>query len=104
MAGGRDRKDALARIEAALQAGLAGGGDPESARRALGARQADVDDDQIAAWLEAVAAELQSCSAALVPDEMVETIAADMRANRGRSLRAHARVDGGAVRNLIRKG
>ena len=95
--------EAVSRIEAALQAGLgAGGTRPDLARRAL----ADVPDEadlHIENWLEAVAAELQSSSAALVPDEMVEAIAERMMANPKKSLGAHAGIEGGAIRNLVRR-
>ncbi len=95
--------EAVSRIEAALQAGLgAGGARPDLARRAL----ADVPDEadlHIERWLEAVAAELHSSSAVLVPDDMVEAIAERMIAEPKKSLGAHGKIEGGAIRNLVRR-
>jgi len=99
--GGRKHKDPVTAIEAALQAGLGGGGArPDLARRALG----ETGSDQIEAWLEAVAHELAAGAGALVPEEMVEAIAEKMLADRGQSLRAHRRVEGRAIRELVGKG
>ncbi len=96
---------ALSRIEAALQAGLgagASGARADLAREAL--RDGDpAPDRHLEAWLEAVAAELQSTSAALVPADMVEAIAARMIADPKSSLRAHGNVEGKAIRNLVRR-
>ena len=97
-------EEALSRIEAALQAGLGrrGAARPDLARKALlqGAAQADLHLD---AWLEAVAAELDSAAAALVPEDMVEAIAARMLADPIRSLGAHAKIDEPVIRNLVRR-
>lgn len=96
--------EALSRIEAALQAGLAaaeGSARPDLARKVLASKSQP--DEQLEAWLEAVAAELQSSSAALVPDDMVEAIAERMRSNRDQSLGAHGRIDGSVLRALVRR-
>lgn len=93
--------EALSRIEAALQAGLGtdGSARPDLARKALAAGPEP--DEQLEAWLEAVAAELQSSKAALVPADMVEAIAERMRSNRNQSLGAHRRIDGSALQALV---
>ena len=94
--------EALSRIEAALQAGLGADGSarPDLARRVLASKSKP--DEQLEAWLEAVAAELQSSSVAVVPAEMVEAIAERMRSNRDQSLGAHGRIDGSKLRALVR--
>ena len=89
---------AVSWLEAALQAGLGAGPRPDLARQALQASAPP--DTHLEAWLEAVATEL-SAGAVLVPEDMVEAVAARMIADRGCSLRAHARVQGGAVRHLL---
>jgi hypothetical protein len=94
--------DAVSRIEAALQAGL-GGGDtrPDLARQALaGSPGADL---HMESWLEAVAAELRSSAAMLVPDELVEAVAERMMQDPQKSLGAHRRIDDGSIRNLTRR-
>lgn len=96
--------EAVSRIEAALQAGLGGGGArPDLARRALSAGPPEAD-LHIEQWLEAVAAELQSNSAVLVPEDMVDAIAERMMADPGKSLGAHGKIEGGFIRNLVRRG
>ncbi len=96
----RPMGEAVSRIEAALQAGLgAGAARPDLARKALSGET----DLHVEAWLEAVAAELQSSSAVLVPEDMVEAIAERMLANPRKSIGAHAKIEGGAVRNLVRR-
>ena len=94
--------ETLTRIEAALQAGLGADGSarPDLARRALAAKSDP--DEQLEAWLEAVAVELQSSSVAVVPADMVEAIAERMRANRDQSLGAHGRIDGNLLQALVR--
>lgn len=96
--------EALSRIEAALQAGLGAEGSarPDLARRALAGGPEP--DEQLEAWLEAVAAELQSSKAALVPSDMVEAIAERMRLNRHQSLGAHGRIGCSALQALVRPG
>ena len=96
--------DAIERIEAALQAALGADADvrPTVARKAL-VQSGSQPDAQLEAWLEAVAAEIQSSSAALVPEEMVEAIAKRLLADRGRLLEAHGRISGPSVRNLVRR-
>jgi hypothetical protein len=95
--------EAVSWIEAALQAGLGAdaGPRPDLAREAL----ADTapSDEPIEAWLEAVAAELQSNAAVLIPDDMVEAVAARIVAERGKSLRAHAGLREDSVRDLLPK-
>lgn len=94
--------EAMERIEAALHAAL--GADaaarPEAARKALD-HKGDQPDAQLEAWLEAVAAEMQSSSAVLVPDDMVDAIAERLLADRGRLLEAHGKISGEAIRNLV---
>ena len=93
--------EALSRIEAALQAGLGGGAArPDLARQALGGGQAEAD-LHIEAWLEAVAAELKSSSAVLVPEELVEAIAERMMAEPKKTLGAHAGIAGENIQNLV---
>ncbi len=84
--------EAISWIEAALQAALAieGSARPVLAREAL--RNAGPPDLALEAWLEGVAAELQGASAVLVPDDMVDAIAARMLANRDQAVRAQANV------------
>ena len=97
--------EAVSWIEAALQAALGakGGARPDLARRALRDAPAAPAGEQLESWLEAVAAELENNAAALVPDEMVEAIAARILADRRLSLGAHRRIDGRAIRNLVRR-
>jgi hypothetical protein len=93
--------EAVSWLEAALQAGL-GAGDgprPDLARQAL--VETAPTDAPIEAWLEAVAAELELNAAVLIPDDMVEAVAARIIADRGRSLRAHAGLREDAVRDLL---
>ena len=96
--------EAVSRIEAALQAALQGDAEDrgDRAREALrgGADEPDV---HLEAWLEAVASELQSGAGALVPEEMVETIAKMMLADPRRSIGAHGKIAGGAIQNLARR-
>ena len=95
--------EAVSRIEAALQAGLgAGGARPDLARRALAGAPSEAD-LQIEAWLEAVAAELQSSAAVLIPEDMVEAVAERMMAEPGKSLNAHGKIEGGSFGNLVRR-
>jgi hypothetical protein len=95
--------EAVTRIEAALQAGLgAGAARPDLARQALGAGPAEPD-VHLEAWLEAVAAELRSSTAVLVPDDMVEAIAQRMMANPEKSIGAHGKIADGLTRNLTRR-
>ena len=95
--------EAVSWIEAALQAGLGAddGPRPDLAREALAGTAPD--DAPIEAWLEAVAAELQANAAVLIPDDMVEAVAARIIADRGRSLRAHAGLREVSVRDLLPK-
>ena len=96
-------REAVSRIEAALQAALCGNGKERAdlARRALRGDAADRD-VHIEAWLEAVASELQSGAGALVPEEMVEAIAERMMADPRRSMRAHGKIENGSIQNLVR--
>jgi hypothetical protein len=89
--------NALSRIEAALQAALGGSGEarPDLARAALGGG-----DVHLEAWLEAVAAELGR-GGAIVPDDMVEAIAARMIANPDQSLGAHRGIAGRNLDKLV---
>jgi hypothetical protein len=93
--------EAVSWLEAALQAGLGAddGPRPDLARQAL-AETAPAD-APIEAWLEAVAAELGANAAVLVPDDMVEAVAARIIADRGGSLRAHAGLREECVRDLL---
>jgi hypothetical protein len=92
-------REAVSRIEAALQAGLGGGGArPDLARQVLPGSPGEVE-----AWLEAVAAELRSSNAVLVPEELVEAIAERMMENPKKSLGAHAKIDDDLIRNLTRR-
>jgi hypothetical protein len=97
-------KEAMERIEAALQAALStdGAARPRAARYALAGPDGRPD-AQIEAWLDAVAAEIQSSSACLVPSDMADAIAAHLLADRGRLLEAHGRISGHTVGNLIRR-
>ena len=97
-------REALTRIEAALQAALCGNQEDRSdlARQALRGDAADRD-VHIEAWLEAVASELQFGAGALVPEEMVEAIAERMIADPRRSVRAHGNVEGESIQNLVRR-
>ncbi len=93
--------EAVSWLEAALQAGLGApqGPRPDLARQALA--ETAPPDAPIEAWLEAVAAELELNAAVLIPDDMIEAVAARIIADRGRSLRAHARLHGNSVRGLL---
>lgn len=95
--------EAVSWIEAALQAGLgrSGRARPDLARQAL-AGAPEKPYDHLEAWLEAVAAELHSNSAALVPEDMVEAIAARLVADPKTSLGAHARIEGETIQKLVR--
>lgn len=96
--------EAVSRIEAALQAALCGNGKERAdrARQALRGDAADRD-VHIEAWLEAVAVELQFGAGAVVPEEMVEAIAERMMADPSRSMRAHGKIEGGSIQNLVRR-
>lgn len=97
-------REAVSRIEAALQAALCGN-EKERADLARQALRGDATDRDvhIEAWLEAVASELQFGAGALVPEEMVEAIAERMMADPRRSMRAHGKVEGGSIQNLVRR-
>ena len=97
-------REALSRIEAALQAALCGNGQERAdlARQALRGATADRD-LQIEAWLEAVASELQFGAGALVPEDLVDAIAERMMADPRRSMRAHGKIEGGSIQNLVRR-
>ncbi len=97
-------REALSRIEAALQAALCGNGQDRAdlARQALRGDAADRD-VHIEAWLEAVAVELQFGAGALVPEDMVEAIAERMIADPRRSMLAHGKIEGGSIENLVRR-
>jgi len=94
---------AVSRIEAALQAAL-GGDDarPDLAREALRDRP-PAPDEHLEAWLEAVAAELESAAAAAVPTDMLDAIAARMLADPESSLGAHGKIEGDILQNLVRR-
>ena len=96
--------EAIDRIEAALQAALGAeaGLRPQVARSTLD-RSGAQPDTQLEAWLEAVAAEIRSSSAVLVPEDMVEAIAGRLLADRGRLLEAHGKISGEAIQNLVRR-
>lgn len=96
--------EAIERIEAALQAALRAEAEvrPQAARSALDGSGAQPD-AQLEAWLEAVAAEIQSSSAVLVPEDMVEAIAERLLADRGRLLEAHGKISGESIQNLVRR-
>ena len=96
--------EAIERIEAALQAALGAeaGARPQVARSALD-RSGVQPDAQLEAWLEAVAAEIQSSSAVLVPEDMIEAIAERLLADRGRLLEAHGKISGETIQNLVRR-
>ncbi len=93
--------EAVSWLEAALQAGLGAddGPRPDLARQALAGTAPT--DAPIDAWLEAVAAELQLNAAVLIPDDMVEAVAARIVADRGGSLLAHAGLREESVRDLL---
>lgn len=95
---------AVERIEAALQAALSTDGPerPRAARYALAGPDGRLD-AQIEAWLEAVAAEIQSSSACLVPEDMADAIAGRLLADRGRLLEAHGRISERSVENIVRR-
>lgn len=90
-------------IEAALQAALGHQGPtrPDLARESLRKAQPPSSEALLEVWLDAVMRELQSNASALVPEEMVEIIAARIMANRQESLGAHARVEPSAIKNLF---
>jgi hypothetical protein len=96
--------DAMERIEAALQAALStdGAARPRVARYALAGPDGRPD-AQIEAWLDAIAAEIQSSSACLVPEDLADAIAGRLLADRARLLEAHGRIDGASVQNLVRR-
>ena len=96
--------EAMERIEAALQAALStdGAARPRAARYALAGPDGQLD-AQIEAWLEAVAAEIQSSSACLVPEDMADAIAGRLLADRGRLLDAHGRISERSVQNIVRR-
>ena len=97
-------KEAMARIEAALQAALCGNG-RQRADRARQALRGDATDRDvhIEAWLAAVAVELQFGAGAAVPEELVEAIAERMMADPRRSMRAHGKIEGENIQNLVRR-
>lgn len=97
--------DAVSWIEAALQAGLGASGvaRPDLAREALREAKPVAGEEHLEAWLEAVALELQTSSAALVPDEMIEAIATSIMANRRQSLEAHRKIESRAIETLVRR-
>jgi hypothetical protein len=101
-AGEAPEAEAVSWLEAALQAGLGAGQGPrpDLARRALEEAAPAAADKPLEAWLEAVAVEL-GAGAVLVPDDMVEAIAARIIADRGRSIGAHGRLQGDTVRDLL---
>lgn len=101
---GPPMNEAIARIEAALQAALGAeaGLRPQMARFALDGSGAQPD-AQLEAWLEAVAAEMRSNSAVLVPEDMIEAIAERLLADRGRLLEAHGKISGDVLQNLVRR-
>ena len=95
---------AIDRIEAALQAALSTKGPerPRAARYALAGPDGKID-SQIEAWLDAVAAEINSSSACLVPEDMADAIAGRLLADRGRLLEAHGRISERSVQNIVRR-
>lgn len=92
----------LARIEAALLAALGDGGGSDGGR-ALEALRADGLGPHVEAWLESVASELETSASVMVPDDMVEGIVRQIARDRRGSIRAHAKLDGRALRSLFRK-
>ena len=97
-------REALSRIEAALQAALCGNGKARAdlARQALRGDAAERD-VHIEAWLEAVASELRTGAGVLVPEDMVEAIAERMMADPHQSMRAHGNIEGQSIQNLVRR-
>lgn len=108
MARGTDPEDeeegerTLARIEAALLAALGDGGNSDGAR-AREALRADGLGPHVEAWLESVASELDASASVMVPDDMVEAIVRQITRDRRSSIRAHAKLDGRALRSLFRR-
>lgn len=97
-------REAVTRIEAALQAALGGNGQARAdlARQALRGHAAEPD-AHIEAWLEAVASELRSGVGAVVPEEMGDTIADRMMADPHQSMRAHGKIADGSIEDLVRR-
>jgi len=103
-AGAPPGPEAIERIEAALQAALSTDGPsrPRAARYALAGPDGKID-AQIEAWLDAVAAEIQSSSACLVPEDMADAIADRLLADSGRLLEAHGRISEQSFQNIVRR-
>lgn len=89
-------EEAIAWIEAALQASL--GGD-DSGGPTLEALKGGPD-THLQAWLETVAAELDASN---VHGEFVKALAERMLQDRDRFLSAHGPIDRHVIRNLIRR-
>lgn len=84
--------EAVSWIEAALQAALASEASARPARAREALRNAGPPDLALEAWLEGVAAELDGASAVLVPEDMIDAIAARMIANRAQAVQAQANL------------
>ncbi len=94
--------DAIAWIEAALQASL-GAEDDANRRLALKALKRAGSDKQLQAWLETVAAELEGGAAGPVQAELVRTLAQRMLEDRRQFLDAHGPLDRQMIRSLVRR-
>lgn len=95
-------EDAIAWIEAALQASL-GAEDDSNRRLALKALKRAGRDKHLQAWLETVAAELKGSVAGDVQAELVRTLARRMLEDRRQFLSAHGPVDRQVIRSLVRR-
>lgn len=94
--------DAIAWIEAALQASL-GAEDDANRRVALKALKRAGRDQHLEAWLETVAAELDGTVAGDVQAELVRTLAQRMLDDRRQFLSAHGPMDRQVIRGLVRR-
>jgi hypothetical protein len=95
-------EEAIAWIEAALQASL-GAEDDADRSLAVKALKSSGPDQHLQAWLETVAAEIDASSVGEVQAELVRAMAARMLEDRERFLRAHGPVDKSVIRNLVRR-
>lgn len=95
-------EDAVAWIEAALQASL-GAEDDANRKLALRELRKAGPDTHLQAWLETIAVELDAGAAGTVQSELVRTMAQHMLEDRQRFLSAHGPIDRSVIRNLVRR-
>jgi hypothetical protein len=95
-------EEAIAWIEAALQASL-GAEDDADRNIALKALKSVGPDTHLQAWLETMAAEFDASAVGAVQAELVKTMAARMIEEREQFLSAHGPVDKSVIRNLVRR-